>query len=462
MSLKLVEPEVARTLTALLDCHGSHRRPLGRLVRILLAVMVLAPLLVVRLPATSVRADGLSEAQAEQARLTRLIADQNKQLAGLRAKQKNLHTQMQAASDSLTTINASLDDLDAQLVKLRGSLSDAQVTYESLVGQFDLLAAELVQIEAQEAARQAELEQLQRILADRLVAAYEADRTSLLQQLLTAHSLTDALSDVSYYMDLSAADAVLADEIEADQRVLAQLHQNAALTRDATLMLAQQIAAQKTELDAQMTQLGAAQTQLQDLRRQTAAQLAAQKEADARLARDKAGLDAAIKSNGEAQAALARKIDELIADGGGGRVPSSYNGTLRWPMGGVVTQEFGCTGFYAEPRLGSCAHYHIGIDLAAPCGTQIRAAAAGTVVFVGYNPFDAPPRAWIVIIAHSTTLNTWYAHMKAKAPAGIRAGANVEAGQLVGWEASTGHSTGCHLHWAVRQNRSFMNPRLFV
>jgi murein DD-endopeptidase MepM/ murein hydrolase activator NlpD len=36
------------------------------------------------------------------------------------------------------------------------------------------------------------------------------------------------------------------------------------------------------------------------------------------------------------------------------------------------------------------------------------------------------------------------------------------AGQVVGYEASTGHSTGCHLHWAVRLNGVFSNPRLFV
>jgi murein DD-endopeptidase MepM/ murein hydrolase activator NlpD len=68
----------------------------------------------------------------------------------------------------------------------------------------------------------------------------------------------------------------------------------------------------------------------------------------------------------------------------------------------------------------------------------------------------------MVIIAHSSSLVTWYAHMTPKAPAGIRVGVQVSLGQLIGTENTTGHSTGCHLHWAVRLNGKFVNPRLFV
>jgi murein DD-endopeptidase MepM/ murein hydrolase activator NlpD len=212
-----------------------------------------------------------------------------------------------------------------------------------------------------------------------------------------------------------------------------------------------------------VTELGQTQAQLASLQKQMKAQLATQNSQDAQLAQSKAQLDAAMKANGQALNDLGKKIDQLIAEQTSkGHIPSKYNGTLRWPMGGVITQEFGCTGFAAEPPLGNCAHFHIGIDLAAPCGTPVVASGPGTVVFVGYNPYDAPPRAWIVIIAHSTGLQTWYAHMAASAPAGISYGAQVVAGQVVGYEASTGHSTGCHLHWAVRLNGVFSNPRLFV
>jgi murein DD-endopeptidase MepM/ murein hydrolase activator NlpD len=52
--------------------------------------------------------------------------------------------------------------------------------------------------------------------------------------------------------------------------------------------------------------------------------------------------------------------------------------------------------------------------------------------------------------------------MTATNPGGIRAGSAISAGQIVGYEGNTGHSTGAHLHWAVRLNGGFANPRLFL
>jgi murein DD-endopeptidase MepM/ murein hydrolase activator NlpD len=61
------------------------------------------------------------------------------------------------------------------------------------------------------------------------------------------------------------------------------------------------------------------------------------------------------------------------------------------------------------------------------------------------------------------TLSTWYAHMKAKTyPGGIKVGSAVKTAQVIGYEDTTGHTTGCHLHWMVQYNGNFVNPRLFV
>jgi murein DD-endopeptidase MepM/ murein hydrolase activator NlpD len=95
--------------------------------------------------------------------------------------------------------------------------------------------------------------------------------------------------------------------------------------------------------------------------------------------------------------------------------------------------------------------------------TPIRAAGPGTVVFAGPNPYDAYPKAWIVIIAHSSHLLTWYAHIDNRAhPPAVRAGDQVVTGQVIAYEGMTGHTTGPHLHWMVELNDTFVNPRLFL
>jgi len=81
-------------------------------------------------------------------------------------------------------------------------------------------------------------------------------------------------------------------------------------------------------------------------------------------------------------------------------------------------------------------------------------------VYCSWNYADGADPAWIVIIAHSQSLETWYAHMKPNCPA--PQGSRVHSGQVIGHEGNTGHSTGAHLHWAVRMNDTFVNPLLFL
>jgi murein DD-endopeptidase MepM/ murein hydrolase activator NlpD len=186
-----------------------------------------------------------------------------------------------------------------------------------------------------------------------------------------------------------------------------------------------------------------------------------------RLARNKVALARAVHRTQVAQRNLAAKIDKIIRDQAArGRIPSQYNGTLRWPMPGIVTQEFGCTGFEWEPPYGDCAHFHQGIDIVNDSGTPVRASGSGVVAYCDWNYADGPDPAWIVIVAHSTTLETWYAHLQG--PTGshpmcpVRQGHHVDAGDVIGYEGNTGHSTGAHLHWAVRLNGTFENPRKFL
>jgi murein DD-endopeptidase MepM/ murein hydrolase activator NlpD len=450
-------------MTAMPDRQSSTRHRSWRWVQLLLAVTLLMPVISVSAPPAPARANDLTDAVQQQMALDKLIAAQKKQLAAIATQQAQLTTQMATAQSNLDQVSQNVDVLQGEIDGLQGSVDAVSVSYYGLVTQEGALQAQLDDLQAQEAAKQIELTQRQKILAARLIAAYKTDQTPLMSQLLTSGSLTEALSDVSYYMDLGAQDVALAQQIQQEAASLDQMKQTVAASRLSVAELASQVGLQKQDLDGQMAQLNTAKAKLASLENKIAQQMAQQAAANAKLAKNKVALAAAIKSNGQASSDLAKKIDKLAAElGGKGRIPSKYSGTLQWPMGGKISQEFGCTGWPSEPRVGNCAHFHQGIDIVAPCLTPVHAAGSGVIVFVGYNPYDSPPKAWLVIIAHSTSLVTWYAHMTGKAMAGVYAGAQVSAGQEIGTENTTGHSTGCHLHWAVLVNGAFMNPRLFV
>jgi len=435
----------------------------GRWLRILLAASLLASAVSLQTPVQPVQADELSDAVDQQMELDRLIAEQKKKLAAIAAQQSKLQAQIKAAQKNLDELTTNIYSMGSEIVVLQIQVDHVKLSFDGLVAQEQELQAQFDELEAGRQAKQDQLNRRQEILARRLVAAYKADQTPLLAQILNADSLADALSDIAYLMELGAQDAALAGQIEKDRRVLALMQQQVEMSRRAVSELTDEVGRQKTMLDSQMNELNTARGKLLAMQQAIDAQIAKQEAANAKLARDRAALAAAIKANAEASAKLAEKISKLAEQQGlDGRIPSVYNGTLIWPMGGRISQEFGCTGFWMEPRVGSCAHFHQGIDLVAPCLTPVRAAGSGVVVFVGYNPYDSPPKAWLVIIAHAKNLVTWYAHMTGKAPAGIYVGAQVSSGQLIGTENTTGHSTGCHLHWAVLADGVFKNPRLFL
>ena len=454
---------VARKLTAMHDRRSSPRRNRRRWLQVILAAVLLMPAVSIPAPVAPASASDLSDAVQQQMALDKLVAAQKKQLVAIAAQQAQLATQMATTQTNLDQVKQDMDEMQGEISTLQVQVDAVHQSYDALVLQENELQAEVIDLEARAQAKQDELNQRQAILAKRLVAAYKTDQTPLLAQLLTSGSITDVLSDVSYYMEMGAQDQALAAQIQQDQINLVRMKRSAEEARISVDQLALQVAVQKANLDGQMKQLGSARAKLAAIQKQIAAELAKQTAADAKLAKNKAALAAAIKANGLASTQLAQKIDKLAAQlGNSGRIPSAYSGTFQWPMGGKISQNFGCTGWFSEPRVGNCAHFHQGIDIVAPCLTPVHAAGSGVIVFVGFNPYDPPPRAWLVIIAHSTSMVTWYAHMTGKAPAGIYVGAQVSAGQVIGTENTTGHSTGCHLHWAVRVNGNFMNPRLFV
>ncbi len=119
---------------------------------------------------------------------------------------------------------------------------------------------------------------------------------------------------------------------------------------------------------------------------------------------------------------------------------------FRWPMkAGTLTSQFG-------PRRKHC---HNGLDIAAPIGTPVRAAAGGRVIFSGRL------RGYgnLIVVQHNSVYSTAYAHLKNRS---VRKGKKVKRGAKLGTVGRSGQSTGPHLHFEVRVNGLPRDPMLYL
>ena len=446
------------------DRRGWSTRPksiIGRRGFALLLCLALSGGLFVSVSPTPASADALSDAYAKQKALQQQIAKEKAQIAALAASQTTLSGKIATTKGTLSSVVADVNAVKAQIVDMTVQVAQAQASIDELSTVATQLDQELRDVQEQERAKQDELSARRAILADRIRTAYDTDRTSMLETVLSSKDFTDIISEVGYQLDFAGQDKILAEQISQDQQVLAVIHKTVVDTRAQTDQLHSLAAAQKALLDQQYSELAAAKAQLVKLEAQTKALLAAQQAQYATLAANQAKLKATLAAQAKAEAQIEALIRKLVLQAlQQGGIPSQYSGSLIWPMPGVITQQFGCTGFYLEPAYGSCAHFHRGIDIANAMYTPIRAAGPGKVIWSGKSPYDT---AWIVVIAHSTHLVSWYAHVDNKYhPPVVHAGQYVAQGQIIAFEGMTGNTTGPHLHWAVQLDDIWVNPRLFL
>lgn len=125
--------------------------------------------------------------------------------------------------------------------------------------------------------------------------------------------------------------------------------------------------------------------------------------------------------------------------------------TLLLPLRGTVTSGFGLREdpFDHEPA------FHKGVDIAAPTGTAVHAAASGEVVFSGWQ------RGYgrIIEIEHPDGLKTVYAHNSSNL---VSVGQQVQQGEKIAKVGETGRATGPHLHFEIRKHNSPVDPASFL
>ncbi|GMR01905.1 MAG: M23 family metallopeptidase [Acidimicrobiia bacterium] len=183
--------------------------------------------------------------------------------------------------------------------------------------------------------------------------------------------------------------------------------------------------------------------------------LAAEYEAQSALL---AKVDAAVEqfegelaSLGRQEKSIRREIAAAAAAAAATAARGSRPGRLVRPVPGAIESGFGPR---VHPIFGT-TRMHNGLDMHGDFGVPIKAAASGTVIFVGVKGGFGNA----VMIDHGGGMVTLYAH---QSKLGVKTGQRVKAGQIIGWIGSSGLSTGPHLHFEVRINGSPVDPSKYL
>jgi murein DD-endopeptidase MepM/ murein hydrolase activator NlpD len=133
--------------------------------------------------------------------------------------------------------------------------------------------------------------------------------------------------------------------------------------------------------------------------------------------------------------------DSTVAAPSGAPVPAAERIPHRWPVEGPVTAEF--------------QGQHLGIDIAAPRGTAVRAAAAGRVAEARTDSL----LGFLVKIDHANGYVTTYGHNSHFV---VVPGQEVRSGEVIAFVGSSGRASGPHLHYEVARDGEYLDPRGFL
>lgn len=342
-------------------------------------------------------------------------------------------------------LTTELTTLDNQISGLNGEISSLLAREEELLAELDAKRVELEQTRAELEATQIRLEEVkarlaesEKALAARLVEIYKTDEPDALTVVLESDGFEELL-ERSEYLDLvSKQDADIVTRVrELKAEVEAELARLADLEVQIETAITD-IAARRDELASARAELTARRGELEGVQSDRQAALAEVQETEVNLEGNLASLE---REQRQLEAELEAAQAEEASAPAPAPVGAESSAGFIYPADGSLSSGFGM-------RWG---RMHNGIDIAAPAGTPIRAAASGSVVQAGassgYGNYTC--------IQHSGGVSTCYAHQSS---IGVSQGASVSQGEVIGSVGCTGSCTGDHLHFEVHVNGSPVDP----
>lgn len=388
--------------------------------------MVRRAALVLLLAALAVAPAGADTIEERKQSVDAQIAALGAKVAATQRKEESLRAQVESASTEIRALAQRVSDISTELEPLEHELELRRERLRQLNELFRLQTERLTLLRRQHAIA------LKR-LGDRVDSLYRQEESDTLSLLLSSTSFTDALDVLDYVRRIADEDRRIAAEVGGAKVKVRNQREQTRTTRGRHRQETRVVAVRVGQVRELRDRLAASREGL------VARQVEREQDLDDLTAIERAHL-AEMEALQKVSSTLAAKIQAAQAAAGtGGGTPSAAG--LIWPVLGPVTSPFGW-------RWG---RMHEGIDVAAPTGTPLLAAAAGTVIHAGWLGGYGN----LVVIDHGGGLATAYAHQSAIAAGN---GASVAQGQVIGYVGSTGNSTGPHLHFEVRVNGVPQDP----
>lgn len=374
-----------------------------------------------------------SKAAKEKANATK-----NELATGMASVQQVIGSLQAEKEDVVTyvaTLDAAMEQIQDDLDSINESISENEIQIEEAKESIAIAEDEL---DKAERIRAAEYEGIK----DQVKFMYIASKSTYLDILISSDNIGDLLNRTRYITKIMDYDKKKLDEyaetvkeadrakkvleeeeqaLEEKQLALEEKQEEAQVKKDD---MSELISAKETEIDQYSATIGSKEEQVKEYQ-----QMIAQQDAEI------ASIEAAIRQQ---QAAL----DEANRRVYGG-------GQFVWPAP-KYTRISDDYGMRTHPTLG-VQMMHNGIDMAAPSGSPILAAADGNVIAAAYSSSMGN----YIMIDHGSDIITVYMHASAL---NVSVGQEVSAGDRIGSVGSTGRSTGPHLHFGVRKNGTYVNP----
>ena len=355
-------------------------------------------------------------------------------------------------SEKILELRKQIEELTKQADKYKGTISEKQKQADTLKRQIDIITSQISQLEVrinitdrQLSSTKLEIDSLEskifdatvdlerkrKAIGELLSMSYERDKLSLLAVLLKSPRLSDFVDEAHNAESINIQMLSLLTEIKAEKESLvAYKIELDARKSDLEVLNGKQI--------NQKAGLKGTKSTKDNLLVQTKGQEAKYQQLLSEVEKKKA------EFFGELQGleAEALKTGAFIVHVTASSVPPRGTKIFKWPYGDYyMTQGYGMTSYARRGAYGGAPHN--GIDVASGLGSAIGAIGSGAILASGFNNGFGN---WVAV-RHDNNMVSVYAHMVS--PSGLANATPVSVGSIIGYEGSTGNSTGSHLHLSL-------------